>query len=177
MKNLPIILLFIFKFSLSGAQLPSTTLSLELGGNGLLYGVHLEKRVVGNLFFKVGTSYFQIREKQTLKKQHTFTFPMSIQFQNSISPSGHSIEYGFGIMNLFTVGNLVEYNQTAHWYLNPTLHIGYRFQPPNSPISYRLAANPFIGTKSITHPGFTGFRPFGAPIQLWGSLGIGYTIP
>jgi len=149
-------------------------LSVEVGGNALLYSVNYERNLSTKAVAKGGMSIWKVIENQTNKSLTIMCYPVSFNYLFHLRTPKHAIETGMGVMNLITSGNLVEYKGVTNYYINPFLNVGYRYSPAKNPFWYGVGLSPFLGTKSLTHPTEQGFLPLGNNVQLWGYLRIGY---
>jgi len=165
--------LIVFTVKLNAQELKHS-LTLEIGGGGLLYSLNYEHYIKQNFVARAGVSFFLIKEKQTEKSLKVMSIPLSFSYLQNIYHDKHFLELGVGTMDLITSGDLVEYKGVTDIFLNPYLIVGYRYRPMDKKWNFKLSFTPFYGTKSLTNPTEQGFQPFGKKIQLWGNIGIGY---
>lgn len=154
---------------------PRQAVNIEIGGKGLLYSINYEYQFAENFMASAGISFLHISESEIDKSSNFWSFPISASYIYEFS-GGHCVEAGIGIMNLVVSGDLVEYAGSTDYFLNPTIIAAYRYQPVESKWRFRIAATPFVGTKSPTHSEGTAFQPLGAVFQIWGGLSIGYEL-
>lgn len=160
----------------TNGQSAKNALFMEAGGGGLIYSLNYERTFKYNLAGRAGISFLQIRENQTEKTLNLMSFPLSLSYLQNLRGNVHFVEFGIGVMNLYTDGDLVEYKGARDFFVNPFAIAGYRYKPKGKRWDLRAGLTPFIGTKSLSNPTEQGFQPFGSKIQLWGSLGIGYSL-
>lgn len=158
----------------ANAQAYKNSLNIELGGGGLAYSINYEHFFSKKFAPRIGMSFLHIRERQTEKSLVVMSFPVSLHYLQNIHNEAHFLEAGFGTMNLITTGDLVEYKGVTDIFLNPFIHLGYRYRPAQKRWNFLIGFTPFYGIKSITNPTEQGFRPFGSKVQLWGTIGVGY---
>lgn len=165
----PIILLVLFGLTDALAQSNSqsesfvtgkTSLFLELGGSGWLYSVNIDHRF---------HPYVSLRGGLSAVPTGDFSFvggPVLI----NVLPGWNSHRFEIG------AGTLLGYfsNNSNDPYLNDTiqpgdsdnvaflaLNTGYRYQPSNSNLFFRVAYTPFVTSEGWQH---------------WGGIGIGFTL-
>ncbi len=148
--------------------------TFELGGNGLTYSFNYERHLTKNFNTRIGFSFWKIIENQTEKSMTIMSYPVSLNYWLNIRNQKHFLETGIGVMNLVTSGNLVEYKGVVNYYLNPFVNLGYKYEPLNNKLNYKIGFSPFIGTKALTNPSEQGFQPLGNKIQIWGYIGVGF---
>ncbi len=151
------------------------SISFELGGRGLIYSINYEYKFVDDFVVSAGISFFHLMESETDKSSELMSFPISIGYLLELG-EGHYTEFGLGIMNLINTGDLVEYSGNTDYFMNPTVSVGYRYQPQDSRWIFKALATPFLGTKSPTNNEGTAFQPLGSVFQIWGGLSVGYSI-
>jgi len=172
MKKAFLIIFLAFSAVLAKAQNPKNAVLMEIGGSGFLYSLNYERNFAKNWLAKAGFSFVHFKELQTEKQMQLYAFPVSVSYLKNIFAEKHFLETGFGVMNVMTSGNMVEYRGATDWYLNPHLIVAYRYRTARN-WHFRLAFTPFYGTKSLSNPTEFGFSPFGTNLQLWGGLGFG----
>ncbi len=165
-------ILFVFQ---AQARELKNSLMIEFGGGGLAYSLNYERLIKQQFITRAGFSHFIIVENQTDKTLNVTTIPLSFSYLQKMSGNKHFLEMGIGTMDLITSGDLVEYKGVTNIFINPYLIAGYRYKSTDKKWNFKISLTPFFGTKSLTNPTDQGFMPFGRKIQLWGSIGIGYS--
>lgn len=176
--SLKLILLLIFTVNplLSQNNSHKQAIVLEIGGKGLIYSLNYEYEILENINASIGISYLSLQESQTDKSSSLLSFPLGVTYKYPIAGENHYVEGGLGLMNLIISGDLVEYEGNTDYFLNPTLLLGYRYEPINEGWLFKVSFTPFLGTKSLTNSDGTSFQPLGSPFQMWGSLSVGYKL-
>lgn len=134
----------------------STALYAELLGSGLFFSINYEHRMDQALAFRVGGLY------GGEKAYWGFVQALGLE---SLAPS-HHLEYGGGIGIIGVEFTLWGYSSSGpakpHVYF--PLHVGYRFQPSDGGLVFRLGFTPIV----IIGENKTGLLP-------WGGLSLGWS--
>ncbi len=118
--------------------------SVELGGNGVIYFVNYSRQLTKDLIVRIGFEPFIGVWKE-------FLFPVELYLSPTIGPNPNNhIEYGLGV----TPYHQVEY---CTWTAIFFARIGYAFHKPKSHWVYRIGYTPFFSPEISDN----GIQPFG----------------
>lgn len=139
--------------SLTNSNSVRNVVYIELLGNGAyLYSLNYERNVYRSVWGRIGGSY------GTIIFSPVVTFPTGISYL--IGREGNYFEIGLGATFVYIKDNSFdlfndEDTEESHFGVSPTGTLGYRYQPMQNDLFFKIAFTPFIST--LTHK----FVPFG----------------
>lgn len=150
------------------------SISLSIGGNGIIYSINYERIIHEHFSVNIGGGLFTATEKGTGKNFQIYTIPATAGYIHNLSGNRHFVEAGFGMTPVLISSTMNSYIRENDLYIIPTLNIGYRFHCRN--FLLKLAFTPYCGTKPLNdkREKQNAFSITGSQIQPWGGITVGY---
>jgi hypothetical protein len=156
-RYITILCLSIFLFSASPVlpQSHPNSLYVELLGNAGLYSFNYDRLFTHNIGARVGFSYLHTSEDIIFREMTFYLFPVSVNY--FVGEGSSKLELGAGMTIISGSFDFIGIQGSGSAVI-PNLIIGYRYQPEDGGLLFRI-----------------GFTPLFAPdkIQAWGGISLG----
>ena len=152
------------------SDVAKNAINVELGGNGFLYSLNYERKVMDDLGVRIGFSQLSLSADSTDpsgvtgKVEWSITMiPITVNYLLRSKGSNHSLELGAGVTPIFVsvTGNvsdgtkpLIDFGAEGTAWV-PSGVFGYRYEPYDGGFQFRIGLSPMYliaGDESATFP-------------------------
>jgi len=123
--------------------------SVELGGNGILYSLNYSRIFKQNIIARIG---FEV----VGDRNNLYDFILPLELYSRTGRSKHHFELGLGFTPVYRMKN-------NYWYTIILGRIGYSYHKPGSRWNFRLGFTPFFSREISDRP-----------VQPFGGISMGY---